>query len=61
MQRKHFLAIRIALVLGFVLVGITLHHHGATYDVVRVIYVALIVGLIVWRIRVRRSRRAQRS
>jgi Flp pilus assembly protein TadB len=61
MQRKHFLAIRIALVAGFLLVGVTLHHHGATYNVIRVIYIALIVGLIVWRIRVRRSRRRSRS
>lgn len=57
LRRHHFLAIRVVLVVGIVLVGITLHHHGPLYDAIRVVYFALILGLVVWRLNRRRVHR----
>ena len=49
--------VRVVLALGIIVVGTTLHHKGAAYDVIRGAYLVLIVGLIVWRISMRRARR----
>jgi Flp pilus assembly protein TadB len=57
LQRRHYLALRIVLAVGIVVVGVTLHHHGPVYVVIRVLYFALILSVIVWRIRRRRARR----
>ncbi|HWB22488.1 MAG TPA: hypothetical protein VG652_06330 [Gaiellaceae bacterium] len=58
LQRRHYLAIRVILVVGIVLVGATLHHHGAVYVAIRMVYLALVVVLIAWRLNLRRQRRA---
>jgi Flp pilus assembly protein TadB len=57
LRRRHFLAIRVLLVVGIVVVGITLHHHGPLYDVIRGVYFALILGFVVWRLNRRRIHR----
>jgi Flp pilus assembly protein TadB len=57
LEPSHYLAIRILLGLGFIVVGVTLHHHGAVYVVIRVFYFALIVCFVVWPIRRRRADR----
>jgi Flp pilus assembly protein TadB len=57
MQRRHYIAIRVLLAVGIVVVGVTLHHHGPIYIVIRVVYFALIVSAVVWRIRRRRAHR----
>jgi Flp pilus assembly protein TadB len=55
LPRRHYIALRVILALGFIVVGVTLHHHGAVYIVIRVVYLALIAGVVVWRIRRRRQ------
>jgi hypothetical protein len=57
MPRRTYVIVRVVLALGIIVVGTTLHHKGAVYDVIRVAYLALIVGLIVWRFSMRRARR----
>lgn len=57
LQRRHYIAIRVLLAAGIILVGVTLHHHGPIYVVIRVAYFALIVSVVVWRIRRRREHR----
>jgi Flp pilus assembly protein TadB len=57
MHRRHYIAVRVFLALGIVLVGVTLHHHGTAYDAIRGVYLIVIVALIVWRINNRRQRR----
>jgi Flp pilus assembly protein TadB len=57
MRRKHYLLVRVALALGIVAIGVTLHHHGAAYDAIRGVYLVALLALVVWRIRSRRSRR----
>lgn len=61
MRRRHYMILRVALALGIVVVGVTLHHHGAAYDVIRGVYFVAIVALVVWRVRSRRSRRHLRQ
>ena len=61
LRRHHFIAIRVVLIVGIVLVGITLHHHGPLYDVIRVAYFALILGLVAWRVNRRRVHRRASS
>lgn len=58
-RRRHYIIARVVIALGIVLVGVTLHHHGAVYDAIRGLYLVLIVSLIVWRVRQRRARRAR--
>jgi Flp pilus assembly protein TadB len=57
LRRHHFIAIRVVLIVGIVVVGITLHHHGPLYDVIRGLYFALIIGFVVWRLNRRRVHR----
>ena len=57
MRRRHYLIARVGLALGIVVIGVTLHHHGGAYDAIRGVYLVLILALVVWRIRSRRSRR----
>jgi len=60
LRRHHFIAIRVLLVVGVVVVGATLHHHGPLYDVIRGLYFALILGFVVWRLNRRRIHRNSR-
>jgi Flp pilus assembly protein TadB len=60
LRRHHFIAIRVLLVVGVVVVGSTLHHHGPLYIVIRGLYFALILGFIVWRLNGRRVHRRSR-
>ncbi|HWB23344.1 MAG TPA: hypothetical protein VG652_10695 [Gaiellaceae bacterium] len=57
LEPSHYIAIRVLLALGFIAVGVTLHHHGLVYIAIRVFYVALIVWFLLWRIRRRRAQR----
>jgi Flp pilus assembly protein TadB len=57
MRRKHYVIIRVALAVGIVVIGLTLHHHGGAYDAIRGVYFVVILALVVWRIRNRRSGR----
>lgn len=61
LRRRHFIAIRVLLVVGIVVVGITLHHHGPLYDAIRVLYFALILGFVAWRLNRRRIHRRLRG
>jgi Flp pilus assembly protein TadB len=58
LQRRHYIAVRVILVLAVVLLGVALHHRGDAYYAVRGFYLVLIVALVVWRIRARRERRS---
>jgi hypothetical protein len=60
MRRRTYVVVRVVLALGIIVVGTTLHHKGVAYDVIRGAYLVLIVGLIVWRISMRRARRRAR-
>jgi hypothetical protein len=60
LRRHHFIAIRVLLVVGIVVLGITLHHRGPLYDVIRGLYFALILGFVVWRLNRRRIHRRER-
>lgn len=60
MPRRTYVIVRVVLALGIILIGTTLHHKGAAYDVIRGAYLLLVVALIVWRIRMRRARRQAR-
>ena len=57
LRRKHYVAVRVALALGIVVIGVTLHHHGGAYDAIRGVYFVAILALVAWRIRNRRSGR----
>ncbi len=57
MRRRNFIIARVAIAVGIVIIGVTLHHHGPAYDVIRGVYLVAIVALIVWRIHSRRARR----
>jgi hypothetical protein len=60
LPRRTYVIVRVVLALGIIVVGTTLHHKGAAYDVIRGAYLVLIVGLLVWRISMRRARRRAR-
>ncbi|MEO9175679.1 MAG: hypothetical protein ABI317_09235, partial [Gaiellales bacterium] len=49
MPRRTFIIVRVVLALGIVGIGATLHHSGTIYHVIRIAYLALIAGLIIWR------------
>jgi len=57
MRRRNFIILRVALVAGILVLGVTLHHRGSVYVVIRIVYFVIIVGLVVWRIGDRRRRR----
>jgi hypothetical protein len=57
MQRRHFIIVRVALIVGILLLGATLHHRGTAYVAIRIAYFVVIVALVVWRIGDRRRRR----
>jgi Flp pilus assembly protein TadB len=59
MRRKHYILVRVALAVGIIVLGVTLHHHGPIYVAIRVAYLALIIGALAWRVRRRRSIRTK--
>jgi Flp pilus assembly protein TadB len=54
------LGIRLALIAALVVGGIIFHHHGHGYAVVRGLYLAAVVGLLIWRISYRQRRQNTR-
>ena len=54
---KYYLIVRVGLALGIVVIGVTLHYHGGTYEAIRAVYLVAILALVIWRIRSRRWRR----
>ena len=57
LRRHHYYIIRVVLLVGIVVLGLTLHHQGAVYDTIRGVYFCLIVAVVIWRLNARRRRR----
>lgn len=57
--RSGLRAVRLALLVGILIIGATLHHSGSTYHAVYVIYIVIIVGILVASIALRRGRWGQ--
>jgi undecaprenyl pyrophosphate phosphatase UppP len=55
-RRSSYLMIRVALIVALVVGGVVFHHRGHAYEVVRVGYLIVVVGFLVWRISMRQRR-----
>jgi hypothetical protein len=47
---------RLGLILAVVVGGLLLHHHGDAYVAMRIVYAVVVVGLLGWRLMLRRGR-----
>jgi|HubBroStandDraft_6_1064221.scaffolds.fasta_scaffold5485977_1 hypothetical protein len=53
---SNYRMIRIGLLVAVIVGGLIFHHKGHAYEVIRVIYVVIVLGFLVWRIGMRRGR-----
>jgi hypothetical protein len=51
-------AIRIALLVGFLVLATTLHGHGSTYNTLHIVYFVLVIGLLIASFSMRGGRRS---
>jgi hypothetical protein len=59
-MRSNYLKIRVALIVAIVVAGVLFHHQGPAYRVIRVVYLVVIVGFLIWRLSLRSSRLSRR-
>jgi hypothetical protein len=57
---SNYRMMRLGLLVAVVVGGLLLHHRGHAYDAMRIVYVVLIVGFLVWRMAMRWSRPQRR-
>lgn len=57
---SNYRMLRIGLLIAVVVGGLIFHHRGHAYDTIRIVYIVLIVGFLVWRLAVRSGRLPRR-
>jgi hypothetical protein len=53
---SNYRMIRIGLLVAVIVGGLIFHHQGHAYDVIRGVYIVLILGFLVWRLALRTGR-----
>jgi hypothetical protein len=53
---SNYRMMRIGLLIAVVVGGLIFHHQGHAYDTIRIVYVVVVVGFLIWRISMRMGR-----
>jgi hypothetical protein len=53
---SNYRMMRIGLLIAVVVGGLIFHHQGHAYDTIRIVYVVVILGFLVWRVAMRTGR-----
>jgi hypothetical protein len=57
---SNYRMMRIGLLIAVVAGGLLLHHRGHAYEAMRIVYLVIIVGFLVWRLALRSGRAPRR-
>lgn len=53
---SNYRMMRIGLLIAVIVGGLIFHHQGHAYETIRIVYVVIVVGFLIWRISMRTGR-----
>jgi hypothetical protein len=57
---SNYRIMRIGLLIAVIVGGLIFHHQGHAYETIRIVYVVIVVGFLIWRLSTRSSRLPRR-